>query len=195
VANLKRIRAFGDQLVAQFDDGSRAVAVPTLGGVWYVRGGTSGSPPGGPGTVAAPSDDYPWPNATINTLSPLRFDYRECVDFVAWRLNRDAGVVTAPWKYDWGVIRGANGNGDAIGWRPDWQANGWPVDVPPTPGCVGWYGTSAGALGHVNYVQAVTGTTLVLEEYNWGGTHNYGKRTVTVGAAGAPDSYLSIPPR
>ena len=34
-------------------------------------------------------------------LSPLRYYYRECVDFVAWRLNRDAGVTSAPWKWDW----------------------------------------------------------------------------------------------
>src|SRR4051812_28085855 len=37
--------------------------------------------------VVSAADDYPWPNANPNSLSPLRFNYRNCTDFVAWRLN------------------------------------------------------------------------------------------------------------
>ena len=51
-------------------------------------------------TVRAEGDDYPWwnelPDDYGGGLSPLRYYYRECVDFVAWRLNRDAGVTSAP---------------------------------------------------------------------------------------------------
>jgi hypothetical protein len=52
-------------------------------------------------TVKAEGDDYPWwdqvPDDYGGGLSPLRYYYRECVDFVAWRLNRDAGVTSAAW--------------------------------------------------------------------------------------------------
>ena len=52
----------------------------------------------------AKGDDYPWfAELSRNQgggLSPLNYYYRECVDFVAWRLNRDAGTTTAPFKLD-----------------------------------------------------------------------------------------------
>jgi surface antigen len=149
------------------------------------------NPPPPPPPYPAAADDYPWPNDAINTLSPLRYDYRECVDFVAWRMNRDIGVTHAPWRWDWTNLS-PNGNGDAIAWRGNWQANGWKVDIAPVPGAVAWYGTSAGALGHVAQVQAVSGGNVVLEEYNWGGTHNYDKRTVS---QSEPDSYLQAAPK
>lgn len=199
MATLTSIRQIGDQLLAVFDDGSRAVGYPTSSGIFLVRGGTSGTDPSGGGSTGGhqidPADDYPWPNATINTLSPLGYDYRECVDFVAWRLNRDADVVAAPWKYTWGGnLRPAGGDGDAIGWRHDWQLNGWPVDIDPVPGCVAWFSSEVGVLGHVAYVQAVNSDgTVLLEQYNWGDKpHAYSTRTCTTAT---PDSYLSIPPR
>jgi surface antigen len=134
------------------------------------------------------SNDYPWAKATIKTLSPLGYDYRECVDFVAWRLNRDAGVKHAPWKYTWGNLRITNGN--AIGWKADWQKHGWKVNITPYPGCIAWFGTSAGAQGHVAYVQHVTATEVVLEDYNWGGTHIYHKHTMKRSSV---DSFLEPP--
>jgi surface antigen len=184
------IRVYGDQLVVGFDDGTKAIAYPTNGTLWRIAGVPSEVVP--VGTVAAPADDYPWPNAAINTLSPLRYDYRECVDFVAWRLNRDAGVVAAPWKYDWSNL--TPNNGDAIGWKPAWQSNGWPILATPVPGCVAWFSTEVGALGHVAYVQAVNSDgTVLLEQYNWSPQHHaYSTRTCTVGTV---DSYLSAPPR
>lgn len=150
---------------------------------------SSGTP--APTTVTnypAAVDDYPWKTSQINTLSPLRYDYRECVDFVAWRINRDAGVKKAPWKWTWSNLRVTNG--DAIGWKHDWELHGWKTNITPVPGAIAWWGTTAGTYGHVAYVQAVTGSNVVLEEYNWGGNHTYHTRTVPISSV---PSFLASP--
>jgi surface antigen len=147
----------------------------------------------GPGACASKTalNDYPWPHANINELSPLGYVYRNCTDFVAWRLNRDAGITTAPWKYTWGNLTSLGGN--AIDWKKNWRANGWTTSNIPIPGAVAWWGTDGGPSGHVAYVQAVNlNNTVTLEEYNWGGTNKYDTRTID---AGVPDLYLYPPPR
>jgi surface antigen len=155
----------------------------------------SGSTVCTPGTPShAAGDDYPWPAELTDDqgggLSPLRYYYRECVDFVAWRLNRDAGVVQGPWKWDWASLTPQGGN--AIDWVDSWRAAGWKVSNEPQTGGVAWWGTSVGAYGHVAYVQSVLPDgQVVLEEYNWGRTHNYGTRTVP---ASSVDLYLAPPP-
>lgn len=193
------VQSLGNQLVVVYEDGSRATAVPTGSGIWLVSAPLDPNPgtgtgPDPVGAVTDPNDDYPWPNGTVDTLSPLRYGYRECVDFVAWRLNRDKGCTGAPWKYTWGNLRLTNG--DAIGWKPDWEAHGWSTGIAPTPGCIGWYGTKAGSLGHVNYVQKVNADgSVVFEEYNWGtNKHAYNTRTESPGSAYYPDSFLQAPP-
>lgn len=206
------VAPLGNQLLVKYSDTSRQVLIPNGQGGWMPKAGIPDSPdpvtpppdPGGgtgggtPGTVAAPVDDYPWPNGTVNDVSPLRFDYRECVDFVCWRLNRDKGCTSAPWKYTWGDLRPSGGNGDAIGWRGDWLILGWKVDIAPKAGCVAWYGSSAGAYGHVAYVQSVTSNgTVKLEEYNWSPYHHAYNPTVRSQAPGStyyPDSFLQAPP-
>ena len=147
----------------------------------------------GPGacTVKSASNDYPWPHANVDQLSPLGYVYRNCTDFVAWRLNRDAGITGAPWKYTWANLTPLGGN--AIDWKKNWLANGWTTSRTPIPGAVAWWGTDGGASGHVAYVQAVNlNNTVTLEEYNWGGTNKYDTRTID---AGVPDLYLYPPPR
>lgn len=133
-------------------------------------------------------DDYPWKHAATHGLSPLRYDYRDCTDFVAWRINRDSGHTKAPWKYTWANLRKTNGN--AIGWKHDWELAGRATGIAPTPGAIAWFGSSAGAYGHVAYVQAVNGNNVTLEEYNWGGNQAYHKRTVNKSVVG---SFLANP--
>jgi len=137
-------------------------------------------------------DDYPWANETPDSgVSPLGYYYGECVDFVAWRLNRDAGVVHAPWLYTWSNLTPLGGN--AIQWKADWKHNGWQTSSVPEAGAVAWWGTEAGPLGHVAYVQAVNPDgTVTIEEYNWGGTHKYDKRVVAASSVGL---YLYPPTR
>lgn len=150
----------------------------------------------GPGncTPHAIGDDYPWPTMPSidqgGGLSPLRYYYRECVDFVAWRLNRDAGVTTAPWKYTWANLTPLGG--DAKDWKKNWQSHGWTVSTTPIPGSVAWWANSSSGLGHVAYVQAVHDNgTITLEEYNWTRRHVYGTRTIS---ASNPNAYLYPPP-
>lgn len=127
----------------------------------------------------AEGDDYPWWNETPDDygggLSPLRYYYRECVDFVAWRLNRDAGVTSAPWKWDWGNLA----SGSAWVWADEWQAKGWPTSSEPVVGAVAWF-----PYNHVAYVQSVNGDgTVTIEEYNQNSDHSYHVRTIPVGEA------------
>ncbi|RNE56989.1 CHAP domain-containing protein [Cryobacterium tepidiphilum] len=129
--------------------------------------------------VRAEGDDYPWPYETPDFagggLSPLGYYYRECVDFVAWRLNRDAGSTGSPWRFTWSNL--TPGGGDASAWASAWQNHGWATSDTPVVGAVAWFDYN-----HVAYVQSVNDDgTVSLEEYNWGGSHTYNTRTIPAG--------------
>ena len=126
--------------------------------------------------VRAQGDDYPWydrgTEAQGGGLSPLSYYYRECVDFVAWRLNRDAGSTSAPFKWTWSNLTPSGGN--ASNWANAWAGHGWATSKTPVVGAVAWFNYN-----HVAYVQSVgSDGSVVLEEYNWMGSHAYHKRTV-----------------
>ncbi len=126
----------------------------------------------------AEGDDYPWWNQTPNDygggLSPLGYYYRECVDFVAWRMNRDAGSTGAPWRWVWANLA----SGSAWKWESEWRNHGWVVSSEPVTGAVAWF-----PYNHVAYVQSVGDGTVVLEEYNWNSDHSYHVRTIAWGDA------------
>ena len=132
----------------------------------------------------AAGDDYPWPTAG-NTLSPLNYYYRQCVDFVAWRLNRDAGSTSAPFKYNWSNLTPNGGN--ASEWRAAWQAHGWKTSTTPIVGSVAWFNGN-----HVAYVKAVNGASVTIEEYNGMVSLGYAIRTIPTNSI---PSYLYPPPR
>lgn len=128
-------------------------------------------------------DDYPWfyelSSDQGGGLSPLNYYYRECVDFVAWRLNRDAGYTKAPFKWVWSNLTPSGGDGSQ--WRYAWEAKGWPVSDVPIPGSVAVIGYN-----HVAYVKQVNDDgTVLLEEYNYNYSHTYGQRTVPASQASA----------
>ncbi len=130
-------------------------------------------------------DDYPWPVEPVGVVSPLGYFYRECVDFVAWRLNRDAGSTSAPYKYVWANLTPLGG--DASQWARNWKNNGWPTSTVPVAGSVAWWSY------HIAYVKQVLGDgNVVLEEYNLAGTHRYDMRTVPASSVAL---YLYPPPR
>lgn len=127
--------------------------------------------------VRAEGDDYPWPYAQTDNggggLSPLGYYYRECVDFVAWRLNRDAGSSGSPWAWTWSNL--TPGGGSASSWKSQWDRHGWATSDAPVVGAVAWFNYN-----HVAYVQSIPGDgTVVLEEYNWMGSHAYHTRVVS----------------
>lgn len=131
-------------------------------------------------------DDYPWPTELTRPqgggLSPLRYYYRECVDFVAWRLNRDAGSTSAPFKWTWANL--AQGSGNA--WKREWEAKGWPTGPTPVAGSVAWFPGG----NHVAYVSGVLPDgSVALEEYNYAVDKGYGQRVIQPGEA----YYLYVP--
>ena len=136
----------------------------------------------------AKGDDYPWfAELSRNQgggLSPLGYYYRECVDFVAWRLNRDAGTTSAPFRWTWSKLT-PNG-GDGHQWKAAWLAHGWPTGTTPVPGAVAWFGNN-----HVGYVNGILDNGQVLiEEYNYV-PHAYGTRVINASDA----YYLYAPPK
>ena len=128
-------------------------------------------------------DDYPWATAGYS-LSPLNYYYRQCVDFVAWRLNRDAGVTSAPWKWTWSTLT-PNG-GDASQWKSAWEAHGWKTSATPVVGSVAWFTGN-----HVAYVKSISGSNVVVEEYNGTSSRAYAMRTIPIGTVGR---FLYPPP-
>ena len=118
----------------------------------------------------AAGDDYPWRSSS--GLSPLRYVARQCTDFVAWRINRDAGSTSAPWKWDWGNM--TPGGGSASAWAGAWKRNGWKTSNTPVRGAVAWFSGN-----HVAYVKSVDGKNVNLEEYNWNGSGAYHTRTIS----------------
>lgn len=134
-------------------------------------------------------DDYPWyaelTRGQGGGLSPLNYYYRECVDFVAWRLNRDAGSTRAPFVYNWSTL--TPGAGSARSWKSQWEKHGWGISTTPSAGWVAWFPGG----NHVSYVNAVLADgSVLIEEYNWG-PHLYGQRIIPASDA----IYLAPPPR
>jgi surface antigen len=121
-----------------------------------------------PGQAQATVNDYPWQGADPNQISPLRFYYRNCTDFVAWRLNKQVGVTSAPWRFTWSNLAGPGGNGNAIGWKDGAISRGYQVDNTPRIGSVAWWGASrGGGLGHVAVVSSINPDGSVnIEQYN-----------------------------
>jgi surface antigen len=146
--------------------------------------GTNGTLSGTVSGVRAAGDDYPWP-AAGDTLSPLNYYYRQCVDFVAWRLNRDAGSYSAPFKYVWSNL--TPGGGNASEWKRAWESKGWVTSDTPVVGAVAWFNGN-----HVAYVKEVVGSNVIIEEYNGMAKRAYAMRTIPASSVG---KFLYPPPR
>lgn len=126
-------------------------------------------------------DTYPYAQkarTTNGVVDPWRFQYGECVSFVAWKLNEAQGVTAAPWVFQ-NSSTGPNGTTGWWGNGGEWDANarklGYRVDDQPAVGAVaqwrsgergpdGWGGSRG---GHVAYVVAVNPDgSVIVEEYN-----------------------------
>ena len=105
---------------------------------------------------SAPIDDYPsqWRNVAQDSVFDTWLEFnRECTSFVAWRLHARS-------RFEMPFHDNANM------WGSRAKSLGYRVDSTPTVGSVAW--TSAGTSGHVAWVQAVSGSTVALEDYNTG---------------------------
>lgn len=126
----------------------------------------------GPGTD--PSQSW-WTDSSSNGYSGYGYAYRNCTDYVAWKLQ-SLGVADTK-------TRGL-GNGNEWASRAAGRSG---VTVDSTPA----YGAAAvqtsGTYGHVAFVQSVnTDGTITVSEYNhgWPLDGNYGTRTGTASALG-----------
>lgn len=130
--------------------------------------------------VGEMGDDLPW-NGTGKT--PTTYAYRNCTDFVFWRINRDRGVGRNP-PYNW-VYKGYyNGNGQDWGrTMTDWDTvqPGETLrvgDVISVKNCVSAWGASCSGYGHVAIVGKVNDDGSVITE-NYGSNTGYSTITQT----------------
>lgn len=116
-------------------------------------------------------NDYPYRNCCkgkhSDDVSPYGSYYRQCTDFVSWRLNSRNGI---PFTCYYGGISWGN----ASNWGNAAKQLGIPVNSTPAIGAVAWF-----KAGHVAWVEDVDGKYVTIEEYNadYGGC-NYSRRTI-----------------
>ena len=119
---------------------------------------------GGNGSIAR-GDDYPayYKNGS-QEIDQWRMYSRQCTSFAAFRLSNVNGFE----------IPRAYGNANEWGYRA--RREGYRVDNTPTIGSIAW--STAGTYGHVAWVSNVMGDQIEIEEYNYGYTEAYNKRSI-----------------
>lgn len=129
-------------------------------------------------------DDYPFRNATpcgngtwcINGrwYSDWGFAYRNCTDWVTWRMRNTNGV-------NFYNTMGGGQWGNANNWDDNARRLGYAVNNTPARGAIAQ--TDAGGWGHVAWVESVNANgTVTIEEYNYGTAGSYNRRTVATGS-------------
>ena len=146
--------------------GVSAPAQAETGGYPYASYNGPGSNPAG----------YYWTDSSGNPISPYNYYYRNCTDFVAWKLGTANNFSASRYMgngANWGV------------WAQD-PNHKYTVDNTPAVGAIAWWGANTldnnynvGSFGHVAWVSSVSGTSVTIEEYNYGGKGTWGTRTIT----------------
>lgn len=135
----------------------------------------------GYGTASGNGDDYPYRNGMIDVPDAWGYLTRECVSFVAWRMNQQMGWKEGqPYPF---AARTVGLLGNANTWGPRLEAQGYKVDMYPKPGSIAWWGGNKGIAsseyGHVAVVTKVNDNgTVDIEQYN--GIPPYGYSTMTL---------------
>ncbi|WP_067823626.1 CHAP domain-containing protein [Actinomadura kijaniata] len=142
------------------------------------------APKAAPSVVAAPEvtsaackkpcnrkivNDYPYKTSSWHKADPWNFFRRECVSFAAWRVRKRLGLNFH--NHYRGVKWGNANNWDNAARRARVKVN-----RSPKVGAIAQW--NSGRFGHVAYVARVNGSTILVEEYNKGGTHSYTTRTI-----------------
>lgn len=108
-------------------------------------------------------------------MDPWSLYKRECVSFVAWRINQQMG-----WKegqeYPFTPAKmGLALFGNAAEWSGNLRSAGYTTDTNPTPGSIAWWDSNAsnssiqtGSAGHVGIVLSAdtAAGTVTIEQYN-----------------------------
>lgn len=151
----------GGEYVYKSPDGNSSIC----GGNTGIGTGTAGN-----------GDDYPWrdPVTFSSEADPWGLFKRQCVSFVAWRINQQMG-----WKegeeYPFTMAKmGMSGQGNALQWKAGLERRGYITDKNPTPGSIAWWDAYVtapnlvtGEYGHVGIVRGVNPDgTVKIEQYN-----------------------------
>lgn len=104
-----------------------------------------------------PGDDY---------LSPLGYAYRNCTDWVAWKVSSHI------------LGRSPTGLGNGGLWDNNALARGFTAKSTPEPGDAAvWDATTSNRYGHVAFVESVNANgTVNISEYNYGSRGSWGQR-------------------
>lgn len=152
-----------------------------------ICGGTTGIGSGSAGN----GDDYPFRSGAIDVPDPWNLLTRECVSFVAWRINQQMGWQEGE-EYPFTMAKmGMAGRGNAVNWKAGLAAKGFITDKNPTPGAIAWWDANVnygavktGYAGHVGIVLGVNPDgTVVIEQYNFA-PYAYSVMTVRVDQVG-----------
>ena len=141
----------------------------------------------GPGSNAA---EYVWTNERGGMWSNYGFAYRNCTDFVAWKLNATNGLDFAN-----NTPHGRYGN--AKDWKATAEANGYTVNATPAVGAVAWWAANAHGMssyGHVAWVSAVKDDDVTVEEYNNPGGGAWSSRTLKKDRVSGYIHFKDLPP-
>ena len=158
---------------------------------------------GSPGTAWATigTDDYPTNLKAADpdtVVDPWGFYNRECVSFVAWRLNNDNGMA---FSNNMSVNKVAGHFGFAYQWKDNAvKLFGASVyDGTPTIGSVAWWGVSDYTpSGHVAYVDSIayngdgSVSSINIEQYNALGSHAWSAQTLKSSDAHYPNGFLHL---
>lgn len=121
------------------------------------------------------ANDYPYPNANCNSANPRwgGFYYRNCTDWVAWRLYNNDDILDFDNHMDGGHW------GDAGNWSANAATVHYVVNHTPVVGCIAqWSAAAQPPVGHVAWVEAVNSDgTVNVAEYNFSPACGYGTRT------------------
>src|SRR6266487_3561651 len=122
--------------------------------------------------------DYDWGtihnnNSSSSEQSPYGYDYRNCTDYVAWKVA-SLGVPPAHYK----------GLGNAKDWPTNAPGKGLTVNTIPAIGAAAVKTT--GTFGHVAFINAYNSSTgvMTVQEYNHYQDGNYGTRSGTLSSLG-----------
>ena len=114
-------------------------------------------------------------------ISPYGYVYRNCTDYVAWKILQVLGV-TLPKTL-----------GNASTWGARLKADHYSFDSSPRVGDIAAWNNVDHGLGHVAYVYAVSNGIASLDEYNVANTGKFSSnRTTASGSAGTPSEYVHI---
>jgi surface antigen len=122
--------------------------------------------------ASGPYDWGPTENGSAaSQISPYGYGYRNCTDYVAWKLA-SLGVQPAQYK--------GLGNGNSWGTRA--AAHGVVNNTTPAVGSVAV--STSGSDGHVAFVTNVTGSQITVSQYNQAEDGTYSTQTGTAASLG-----------